>query len=77
MKQTFEVTQRVAKEWYEIQDCGFGDEKIKRELHPNKNLFFEDDQWIVTINAHEAKRAKNGQRSEKFQLQEELCTQRT
>lgn len=47
MKQTFEVTQRVAKEWYEIQDCGFGDEKFKRNLKPNKTLFFEDDHWIV------------------------------
>lgn len=73
--QVQETTKRIAKEWYEIQDCGFGDEKISRELQPNKNLFFEDDQWIVTINAHERKRAKNGQQTKKMKLQEELTVQ--
>lgn len=48
MEQTVEVTTRVAREWYEMQDCGYGDEKIKRKLYPKKNLFFENDQWIVT-----------------------------
>ncbi|MGN1200726.1 MAG: lysophospholipid acyltransferase family protein [Candidatus Caccovivens sp.] len=47
MKETFEVTKRIAKEWYEIQDCGFGDEKYKRKLKPNKELFLENDQWVV------------------------------
>ncbi len=47
MKQAYDVTKRVAEEWYAIQDCGFGDEKIKRTLRPKKDLFFEDDHWIV------------------------------
>ena len=48
MQQTYDVTKRVATEWYQIQDCGFGDEIISRKLRPGKDLFFEDDQWIVT-----------------------------
>lgn len=64
--QAFEVTNRVAREWYEIQDCGFGDEKIKRELIPGKTLHFEDDQWIVTINADERKRALDKQRTRDY-----------
>ena len=47
MEEVYNTTVRVAKEWYEIQDCGFGDEKIKRVLKPRKTLFFEDDQWVV------------------------------
>ncbi|MBP3431510.1 MAG: 1-acyl-sn-glycerol-3-phosphate acyltransferase [Clostridia bacterium] len=47
MKQVYETTKRVAKEWYEIQDCGFGDEKYSRVLRPGRDLFFEKDQWIV------------------------------
>ncbi len=47
MQQTFEVTTRVAKEWYEIQDCGFGDEKYHRVLRPGKDLTFQQDKWIV------------------------------
>lgn len=48
MQQTYETTKRVAEEWYQIQDCGFGDEKYTRKLRPHKDLFFENDQWIVT-----------------------------
>lgn len=73
--QVQETTKRIAKEWYEIQDCGFGDEKISRQLQPNKNLFFEDDQWIVTINAHERKRSKDGERTKKLKFQEEFHAQ--
>ncbi len=47
MKQVYEVTKRVAEEWYEIQDCGYGDEKISRKLRHGKDLVFKDDQWIV------------------------------
>ena len=47
MKQVYETTKRVAKEWYEIQDCGFGDEKHTRKLRPVKDLRFENDNWIV------------------------------
>ena len=70
--QVEETTRRVAREWYEIQDCGFGDEKFTRELVPNKNLFFVDDQWIVTINSHETKRAKQGIKNKK--IKEHLLT---
>lgn len=48
MKQTYDVTKRVAEDFYSIQDCGFGEENPKKYLRPNKNLFFEDDHWIVT-----------------------------
>lgn len=47
MQETYELSKRIAKEWYEIQDCGFGDEKYKRKLKPNKELFLENDQWVV------------------------------
>ncbi len=66
--QVYETTKRVAKQWYEIQDCGFGDEKVSRQLQPNKNLFFEDDQWIVRIDAHEAKRAEEKAFQKKIKL---------
>ncbi len=69
--QVFETTKRVVREWYEIQSCGFGDEKIKRELKPNKNLFFEDDQWIVKINAHETKRT-GAKLAKELRLKKEL-----
>ncbi len=46
-KQVYETTKRVAEEWYAIQDCGFGDEKIHRKLKPWKDLTFEKDQWVV------------------------------
>ncbi len=75
MRQVNETTRRVAKEWYEIQDCGFGDEKISRKLVPNKSLFFEDDKWIVKVDAHEKKRAKEvmeTETNEEMDFQEEL-----
>ncbi len=65
--QVQETTKRVAREWYEIQDCGFGDEKISRQLVPNKNLFFKDDQWIVKIDAHERKRSKKQSKEKDYQ----------
>lgn len=55
MQQVYETTKRVTREWYEIQDCGFGDEKVHRVLKPGKTLAFEDDQWIVL----EDKKKKN------------------
>lgn len=47
MDEVYETTKRVAKEWYEIQDCGFGDELNSRKLRPHKDLIFVDDHWIV------------------------------
>jgi 1-acyl-sn-glycerol-3-phosphate acyltransferase len=47
MEETYAVTTRVAREWYEIQDCGFGDEKVKRKLRPSKDLTFKNNQWII------------------------------
>lgn len=58
MQQTYEVTKRVAKEWYEMQDCGFGDEKIHRKLTPGRNLTFIDDHWVITEDRKKNKNAK-------------------
>ena len=48
MNQAYDVTKRVVKEWYEIQNCGYDDHKVDRELKAGKSLFFEDDHWVVT-----------------------------
>ncbi len=47
MEQTHDLTERIAREWYEIQDCGFGDHKFNRKLRPNKDLFLINNQWVV------------------------------
>jgi len=47
MKTVYETTCRVVKEWYEIQDCGFGDELVHQKLKPGRDLDFVDDKWIV------------------------------
>ena len=44
--QVQEVTVRVAKEWYAIQDCGFGNEGSTRKLKANQ-LKFVDDEWVI------------------------------
>lgn len=46
-QRVYETSKRVASEWYKIQDCGYGDERIARELTPGKDLFFENDKWVV------------------------------
>lgn len=48
MKTVYETTQRVAQEWYEIQNCGFDGDENKPVLKPGKELKFKDDKWIVT-----------------------------
>lgn len=53
LSEVYETTKRVASKWYEIQDCGFGDEKVHKKLKP-KQLVFENDDWIV-----KEKRKKN------------------
>lgn len=57
MNQTYEVISRVVKEWYEIQNCGYGDHKYDRELIPGKTLRFEDDHWIV-VEDYKKKKSK-------------------
>lgn len=57
MNQTYEVISRVVKEWYEIQNCGYGDHKYDRELIPGKTLRFENDHWIV-VEDYKKKKSK-------------------
>ncbi len=47
MNRVYEKSKQVAEDWYNIQDCGFGDEKVKRILNPRRDLIFENDKWLV------------------------------